>query len=93
MTFSRINKQGVRSSEGFEVHSVSRFEVLYLEGGQSVTVSVEQGSFGGGPSVSISPTAFEFWDNYRVANSKEKQAQMLANFKAAMAFQGVAVDV
>ena len=93
MSFTWIGKQGARSSYGFEVQNVSRFEIEYREGGQVVTIPVERGSVGDVPSVSISSEAFEYWDNYRVANSKEKQAQMLANFKAAMAFQGVAVDV
>ena len=92
MRFTWIGKQGARSSDGFEVQSVGRFEIEYREGGQVVTVPVEHGSFGGGPSVSIPAHAFAFWDNFRVENSREKQGQMLANFKAAMAFQGIAVD-
>ena len=75
------------------MQSVGRFEIEYREGGQVVTVPVERGSFGGGPSVSIPANAFEYWDNYRVPNSQEKQAEMLRNFKAAMAFQEVTVDV
>lgn len=92
MTLTWVGKQGVRSSEGFEVQCVGRFEIEYREGGQVVTVPVERGSFGGGPSVSIPTNAFEFWDHYRVPNSKEKQAEMFRNFKAAMVFQGVTVD-
>jgi hypothetical protein len=93
MTFTWLGKQGVQSSDGFAVQSVGRFEIEYREGGQVVTVPVERGSFGGGSSVSIPANAFEYWDNYRVPNSQEKQAEMLRNFKAAMAFQEVAVDV
>jgi hypothetical protein len=93
MTFTWIGKQGARSSDGFEVQSVDRFSIEYREGGQVVTVSVERGTIGATPCVSISTKAFEHWDNYRPANSAEKQAKMLANFKAAMEFQGIAVDV
>jgi hypothetical protein len=92
MSFTWIGKQGARSSDGFEVQSVSRFEVAYREGGQVVTVPVEHGSYGGGPSISIPVNAFAYWDNYRAENSREKQDHMLANFKAGMEFQGVAVD-
>lgn len=93
MTFTWLGKQGAQSSEGFAVQSVGRFEIEYREGGQVVTVPVERGSFGCGPSVSIPANAFEYWDNYRVPNSQEKQAEMLRNFRAAMAFQEVTVDV
>ena len=92
MSFTWIGKQGARSSDGFEVQSVSRFEIEYREGGQVVTVPVEHGSDGGGASVSLPANAFAFWDNFRIKNSREKQSQMHANFKAAMAFQGIAVD-
>ena len=92
MSFTWINKQGVRSLEGFEVQSVGRFEIEYPEGGQTVTVPVEEGSFGGGPSVAGLANAFEYWDNYRGPNSKERQAEMLRNFKAAMEFQGIKVE-
>ncbi len=93
MSLTWINKQGVRSSEGFEVQSVGRFEIEYREGGQALTLTVEHGSFGGAPSVAIPRNAFEYWDNYRVPNSEEKQAEMLRNFKAAMEFQGIKVEV
>ena len=93
MTFTWIGKQGARSSDGFEVQSVDRFSIEYREGGQIVTVPVDHGTIGATPCVIISAKAFEHWDNYRPPNSQEKQAKMLANFKAAMEFQGMAVDV
>lgn len=90
--FTWIGKQGVRSSEGFEVQSIDRFSIAYREGPQTVTVYVERGSYGGGQSVSIERDAFAHWDNLRLKNSPEKQAQMRANFAAAMKFQGIAVE-
>ena len=92
MTFTWVGKQGVRSSDGFEVQSVGRFELEYREGGQVITIPVEHGSFGGGSSVSIPANAFEFWDKYRAPNSKERQTEILRNFVAAMAFQGITVE-
>ncbi|MFI5444299.1 hypothetical protein [Polaromonas sp. UC242_47] len=90
--FSWLNKQGVSSSEGFVVQSVDRFSIEYREGAQVVTVAVEPGSFGGGPSVSIEPDAFSHWDNLRLTNSATKQTQMRENFVAAMKFQGITVE-
>lgn len=90
--FTWIGKQGVRSTEGFEVQSIDRFSIAYREGSQTVTVYVEHGSYGGGESVSIERGAFAHWDNLRLTNSPEKQAQMRANFVAAMKFQGIAVE-
>ena len=90
--FTWLNKQGVKSSEGFEIQSTDRFTIEYREGNLVVTIQAEQGTFGGGPSVSISVGAFARWDNYRPENSLETQAQMRANFVAAMLFQGIAVE-
>ena len=89
--FTWMGKQGVRSSEGFEVQSIDRFSIAYREGSQVLTVFVQHSSFGGGPSVSIERNAFAYWDNLRLGNSPEKQAQMRANFVAAMKFQGITV--
>lgn len=91
--FTWINKQGVKSSDGYGVQSIDRFSIEYREGSKVVTVAVEPGFFGGGPSVSISPSAFERWNRSPTRNTPEQQAQMLCNFKAAMQFQGVAVEV
>ncbi len=75
------------------VQGVGRIEIEYREGGQVVTIPVEHGFVGGSSSISIPTSAFEYWDNYRTPNSQEKQADMLRNFKAAMAFQDIAVEV
>ena len=90
--FTWMGKQGVRSSDGFEVQSIDRFSIAYREGSHALTVYVEHGSYGGGASVSIERDAFAHWDNLRLTNSPEKQAQMRANFVAAMKFQGITVE-
>lgn len=90
--FTWLNNQGVKSSDGFEVQSVDRFAIEYREGSLVVTVPVELGSYGGDSSVRIPATAFTRWDNYRPVNSPQKQAQMRANFVAAMHFQNVTVE-
>jgi hypothetical protein len=84
--FSWINKQGVRSSDGFEVQFTGRFTVEYREGLRHLVVDVEGGSAG---DISFSPRAFERWANDSVPNSKEEQARMLKNFLEALAFQGL----
>jgi len=90
--FTWISQLGVRSSDGFEVECAGRFTIEYREDDQILTVSVKSGSCGGGPSVSISPDAFARWDNVQTPNSPAKQAEMRANFVAAMKFQGIDVE-
>lgn len=87
--FTWIGKQGVRSSEGFEVQSVDRFSIAYREGSQVVTVYVEREGDG---RLAIERGAFNRWDNLQMTNSPEKQAQMRRNFVAAMDFQGITVE-
>lgn len=90
--FTWLNKQGVRSSAGFEVQSTGRFTIEYREAGRVITVDVESG-FQGGPCIIINDNAFERWGHSSVRNSPEEQARLLRNFKEAMAFQGVPVCV
>ncbi len=56
--FTWLNKQGARSSDGFEVQSASRSTIECREDRQVLTFYVESKSYGGGPSVSIAPDAF-----------------------------------
>lgn len=87
--FTWIGKQGVRSSDGFEVQSVDRFSIAYREGSLVVTVNVECEGDG---RLAIEKGAFSKWDNLQMTNSTEKQAKMRRNFVAAMDFQGIAVE-
>jgi hypothetical protein len=92
--FTWLNKQGVRSSEGFDVQCVARFEMEYREGGRVMTVYVEPGRLADGRQCEIiSPDAFKRWNGSHVDNSPEEQQRLLKNFTAAMAFQGLAVSV
>lgn len=88
--FTWLNKQGVRSSEGFEVQSTGRFTIEYRESGRVLTIATEPG-IQGGPCVSIRDDAFACWDGSSLRNSPDEQARLLKNFKDAMAFQGVPV--
>jgi hypothetical protein len=88
--FTWLNKQGVRSTLGFEVQRVDRFTVRYREGLRTISVYVESG-FCGGPCLLIADAAFEKWDNSSVANSAKEQRRIRKNFCDAMAFQGMGV--
>jgi hypothetical protein len=86
--FTWIGKQGARSSDGFEVQSTDRFSVAYSEGSQVLTVYGEREGDG---VMAIAKDAFSRWDNLRMTNPPEKQAQMRENFVGAMKFQGITV--
>ena len=45
--FTWLNKQGVRSDQGFEVQRTGRFEAEYYEGGKVINLEVESGVNGG----------------------------------------------
>jgi hypothetical protein len=84
--FSWLNKQGVRSSEGFEVQFTGRFTAEYREGVRYLVVGVESGGNG---LIDIKAEAFEKWANSSTRNSPEEQERMLKNFMAALEFQGL----
>jgi hypothetical protein len=93
MAFRWLNKQGVRSSDGFEVQFTSRFTVEYREGRRIKVLEVEPIVVAGRQGVGIKRNSFERWDNSAVPNSPEEQARLLGNFRRAMEFQGLVVEV
>jgi hypothetical protein len=84
--FSWMNKQGVRSDQGFEVQFTGRFTAEYREGVRYLVVDVE-GS--GNGQIAFSEKAFERWANSSIRNDPTEQARIRANFMAALEFQGL----
>lgn len=84
--FTWINKQGVRSSDGFEVQFTGRFTAEYREGVHRLIVDVEDGANG---IVNFGASAFEKWEDASFQNSVEEQRRMLKNFLSALEFQGL----
>jgi hypothetical protein len=84
--FTWINKQGVRSSEGFEVQFTGRFSAEYREGARYLVVDVEGGADG---LIDFNTNGFEKWANSSTRISPEEQERMLKNFMAALEFQGL----
>lgn len=78
--FTKINKQGVRSDQGFEVQVVDRFTIEYREGGKTMSIYVE------GDKEMLSDYLFSKWDPpfSHVAVPEEKQKQIRQNFNAAL---------
>jgi len=95
MEFSWLNKQGVASTQGFEVQVINRECIEYREQGKTISVGYEMGMNGGKPCVLMSPKSFVRWDDTTADNtmSSEDQSRIEANFRRAMAFQGVNVVV
>jgi hypothetical protein len=93
--FKWLNKQCVESDGGFIVASRGRFTIEYRERGGIITVYVEHGLKEGGPCVIVGSDAFARWDGDppRTTTPLVEQKRMLANFTAAMEFQGMAVVV
>ena len=91
--FTWLNKQTVRSSEGFIVRSVSRFIIEYWEGDRCISIDVESDyALGMKPVEKISSRAFKQWNDGTLIE-KEKQTKILRNFIEAMQFQGIEVVV
>jgi len=90
--FTWLNKQAVRSSEGFEVHFLNRWEVQYREGMRVRTIPIEPGSIAGRPAILFNKDVFESWDNSSIANSSSEQQRLLNNFVRALRFQGLETE-
>lgn len=92
--FTWLNKQGVQSDRGFTVQRTGRFTAEYREHGKVVTLDVEAGLRSSGEQcIIVDPSAFEHWDGETRKISVEQQAQMFANLREAMEFQGLKLVV
>lgn len=89
---TRVGKNGVQSSDGFEIEDITPLTVVYREGAKILTVYVEENFCGKWPGITVGPDAFIRWDSASINNSPEKQAQMRDNFVAAMLFHGIWVE-
>ena len=84
--FTWMNKQGVRSDEGFEVQFTGRFTAEYREGKKYLFVEVESSGNG---LIDFASEAYAKWANSSIKNGPEDQARMRKNFLAALEFQGL----
>jgi len=78
--FTPINKQGVRSDQGFEVQGVDRFTIEYREGGKTMSIYID------GDREMLSDYLFSKWDPpfSHIRIPEEKQRQIRLNFNAAL---------
>lgn len=90
--FKWLNKQGVQSDKGYVVQTIGRFEVEYREGKKRISIYVEPGYLGDKFCLIINSNAFCNWED-GVPISELKQKEILKNFKDAMEFQGIELDV
>lgn len=92
MAFVWLNKQGVRSSEGFEVQFTGRFSAQYKEDGRTVSLQVEDGLTGGKPSIIVNPASFAQWDDGQAISAQQRD-RMFNNLRNAIEFQGLLLTI
>jgi len=93
MSFTWLNKQGVKSNKGFIVQGIDRFTAEYLENNKKITIDLENGKLENGKYCEIiRADSFCKWDDGSYI-SETKQIEILENFKAAMEFQGLEVII
>ncbi|MDR3492557.1 MAG: hypothetical protein P4M12_11070 [Gammaproteobacteria bacterium] len=93
MSFTWLNKQGVKSIHGFIVQCTGRFTSEYQEGPRKITINTDAGKLPNGKYCDIiASDAFSKWDD-GIPISKEKQNEIFQNYKDAMEFQGIGVIV
>src|SRR5438270_2306530 len=91
--FTWLNKQGVQSDRGFVVQFTGRFSAEYRAGGRVAKLYVEDGTLEGQPCIIVDPDAFQHWDGEAARIPAEEQAQMFANLREAMEFQGLKLAI
>jgi hypothetical protein len=91
--FTWLNKQGVRSDQGFELQFTGRFDARYSEGSKVVSLYVEDGrTANGSPCIIVDPSAFDHWDGGEHI-AAEQQARLFNNLREAVEFQGLQLVV
>ena len=91
--FTWLNKQGVQNDKGYIVQCIGRFEIEYREDKKRLSIYIEHGNLRTGkPCVIIRSEEFNRWeDGIQISDLKKKE--ILKNFKDAMEFQGIGVEV
>lgn len=88
MTFTWLNKQGVRSDKGFDVQFTGRFNAEYREAGRTVSLYVEDGTSGVLAAIIVDPCAFDRWDGGEPIDAA-KRTELFQNLREALEFQGL----
>ena len=81
ISYTWLNKQGVRSSEGLELQYTGRFTMEVRWGHRRKTLEIEDMAH----PHDFGPRHFERWDNSTVTNDVAEQKRILAAFQAALA--------
>jgi hypothetical protein len=91
MTFTWLNKQGVRSDAGFEFQRTSRFAAEYRENGLTTEIYVEGGA---GVITIYDGSLISLLEG--IENPFERKAErdrLIKNLRDALAFQGLGLDL
>jgi hypothetical protein len=89
--FTWLNKQGVRSDQGFEFQFTGRFTAEYRENGRTTEMYVE----GGQGSISIYDGSLKrlFGSIENAIDRKKEYDRLVGNIRAALEFQGLKLDL
>jgi len=91
LKFEWINKQGVKSEDGFVVQRTERFAAEYQEGLSVITIEVDPGfTDDGKPCLGVDRSAFVKWDS-NIPIPESKQNVIRQRFREAMLFQNLEV--
>ncbi len=90
--FTWINKQGVTSTDGFEVQFVDRFTCEYRENGKTIKIEIDNGVRSGKAVISYSRSSFKTWQVFSKSISQEEQERVIKNFRDALAFQDLITE-
>ncbi|QDT20212.1 hypothetical protein [Gimesia chilikensis] len=88
--FTLLNKQGVKSDQGFEVQMVNRHCIEYREGDLVLSIEVEMGMNGEMPCLLYSPEDLSMSHNAEAVRPIDR-TRIEENFRRAMEFLGVLV--
>ena len=88
MEFTWLNKQGVRSINGFEVQFVDRFTMEYKEDNKAMIMDIEDGSLNGNtPCICMDSDAITAWNNDDEPIDSIKELEIINNIRRALLFQ------
>jgi hypothetical protein len=83
-TYTWLNKQGIRSSDGLEVQFTGRSSLEVRLGRRRKVVEI--GDLDHPGSIQVPSRTFECWDNSTVPNDHAEQERLHRAFEAAMEF-------
>jgi len=90
--FVWLNKQGVRSDQGFEFQFIDRFSAEYRENEDYIILNLEDGIKDGRSCITISSSDLKMWNSGLLIEQNDRN-RIVTNIQESLEFQNLTMEL